>query len=108
MFERGCLMPQRNPRRLTNDELFADWVRWIRRTYNEQITQGWRHRMFRLMRGVYEQNQELQNSGGFFINWAAENYVDAASMALRRELDTQAGTENLWHLLCEMRDRPAV
>jgi len=64
--------------------------------------------MFRLISGIYEQNPALQEMGGFFLTWAAENYVAAASMALRRELDTRAGTESLWHLLCEIRDRPKV
>jgi hypothetical protein len=101
-------MAQRRPAALSDDRLFADWVRWIERVYDETVRQGWRHRMFRLMRGIYEQNPELQDTGGFFITWAADNYVAAAAMALRRELDSQPGTENLLHLLEEMRDRPTV
>jgi hypothetical protein len=64
--------------------------------------------MFRLMRGIYQQNDELQQTGGFFLTWAGENYVAASAMAFRRELDTQSGTENLLHLLREMRARPSV
>src|SRR4051812_46079338 len=101
-------MPQRRFERQTDDELFADWVRWIGRAYDEAISQGWRHKMFRLMRGIYEQNPDLQEQGGFFLQWAADNYVAATAVAFRRELDTQAGTENLYHLLQEMRRRPDV
>jgi hypothetical protein len=101
-------MAQRRIDKLSDDELFADWVRWIGRAYDEAIGQGWRHKMFRLMRCIYEQNTHLQETGGFFLQWAAENYVDASAMALRRELDGQGGSENLFHLLCEIRKRPSV
>jgi hypothetical protein len=57
---------------------------------------------------VFDQNRQLQETGGFMLQWAADNYVAASAIAFRRELDTQRGTENLYHLLCEMRDRPEV
>ena len=101
-------MAQGNFGKLSDDELFADWLRWIERAYSEAIGQGWRYQMFRLMRGIYDQNPDLQNEGGFFIQWAAENYVAASAIAFRRELDTLPGTENLFHLLREMRERPTV
>jgi hypothetical protein len=101
-------MAQRQFDKLSDDQVFADWLRWIERVYNEVIGQGWRHKMFRLMRGIYEQNPDLQKTGGFFLRWAADNYVDASAMALRRELDGQDGTENLVRMLCEMRARPTA
>jgi len=64
--------------------------------------------MFRLLRGIYEQNRDLQKTGRFFYDWAEANYIAASAMAFRRELDTRSGTENLFHVLCEMRDRPSV
>ena len=101
-------MAQRRLKCLTDDQLFADWVRWLERSYHEMVEQGWRHRMFRLLRGIYQENSELCETGGFFLKWAADNYVVASVMALRRELDGQAGAENLFHLLCELRDKPSV
>lgn len=101
-------MAQRNSARRSDDELHGDWLAWIKRAYNEAVAQGWRHRMFRLMRGIAIQNPALQANGGFFLQWAADNYVAASAMAFRRELDSQPGTQNLLHLLREMRDRPQV
>ena len=101
-------MAQRNPAQLTDDQLFQDWLRWIQRAYDEAVGQDRRFRLFRLVHGVYQQNDHLQHTGGFLFQWMADNYVAASAMAFRRELDTQAGTENLIHLLREMRDRPSV
>lgn len=101
-------MAQRNMALLSDTDLHADWVTWIQRAYDELIRQGWRHKMFRLMRGIYEQNADLRANGGFFLNWAADNYVAASAMALRRELDDQHGSQNLYHLLQEVRQRPEV
>jgi hypothetical protein len=101
-------LAQRNFKERSDDELFGDWLGWINRAKDEAVSQAWRYKMFRLLRGIYEQNPELQQKGGFFVEWAVDNYVAAAAMAFRRELDTQPGTENLFHLLCEMRDRPSV
>jgi hypothetical protein len=101
-------MAQRQFDKLTEDQVFADWRRWIRRVYDESIGQAWRRKMFRLMRGIYEQNTNLRNTGSFFLTWAAYNYVAASAMALRRELDVQDGTENLFQMLCEIRARPTV
>ena len=64
--------------------------------------------MFRLLRGIYSQNPDLQHAGGFFLRWAADNYVAASAMALRRELDGRKGSENLYHLLREIRAHPTV
>ena len=101
-------MAQRNPAQLTDDQLFQDWLRWIQRAYDEAVGQARRFRLFRLVHGVYQQNDHLQHTGGFLFQWMADNYVAASAMAFRRELDTQAGTENLIHLLREMRDHPSV
>lgn len=87
---------------------YEAWLRVIERSSDEQVAQGWRHRVFRLHRAVFETNQELAQEGGFLINWATENYVDAALMVVRRELDLQAGTENLRNLLDDIARYPEV
>ena len=101
-------MAQRQLEKLSDDEVFADWLRWIERAHEEAFAQGWRHKMFRLMRGIAVQNAELQETGGFFLQWAADNYVAASAMALRRELDGLGAAESLVHLLSEMQQRPDV
>ena len=84
------------------------WLRVAERSSDEQVAQGWRHRVFRLYRAVFETNEELSREGGFLLNWATENYVDAALMVVRRELDLQAGTENLRNLLDDIAQFPDV
>ena len=101
-------MPQRNVDDLSDDELYRDWVAWIERIYAKTVNQSWNYRMFRLVAGLFEQNTQLQQVGGFVWDWLAQNYVAGASMTLRRELDRQAGTENLLGLLHELQERPSV
>jgi hypothetical protein len=64
--------------------------------------------MFRLLRAVFDKNERLSEEGGFIFNWIAENYVNAALMLLRRELDQQAGAENLRNLLHDIIDHHGV
>jgi hypothetical protein len=64
--------------------------------------------MFRLVRGVFTTNQQLSDEGGFVFNWAAENYLDASLMVIRRELDVQSGTENLRNLLEDIIEHTGV
>jgi hypothetical protein len=83
-------------------------VRVIGRIHDEQVNQGWRHQLFRLVRGVFTTNRQLSDQGGFLFNWMADNYVEAALMLVRRELDIQAGTENLRNLLEDIAEHPDV
>lgn len=92
----------------TPQQRYDAWRRVIERASEEQVTQGWRHRVFRLYRAVFETNPALAAEGGFLLNWATENYVDAALMVVRRELDIQAGTENLRNLLEDISACPEV
>ena len=61
-----------------------------------------------LLRAIFLANKKLSDEGGFVFEWMAENYVDAALMLLRRELDQQAGTENLRNLLFDMIEHPTI
>jgi len=64
--------------------------------------------MFRLLRAVFATNQRLSEEVGFVFEWAVDNYVDATLMLLRRELDGQAGAENLLNLLFDIIEHPTV
>lgn len=93
---------------VSDDEHHAGWSRVIERIYTEQVNQAWSHYMFRLLRAVFIKNEKLSEEGGFIFNWMAEKYVDATLMLLRRELDQQAGTENLRNLLLDIIEHPGV
>lgn len=84
---------------VSDDERYTAWRRVIERVYGEHVHQAWNHYLFRLLRAVFVTNPRLSEEGGFVFEWMVENYVDAALMLLRRELDQQAGTENLRNLL---------
>lgn len=101
-------MALRLARDISPDDRHAIWIRVAERIYDEQVRQGWRHRVFRLMRATFANNAELSGQGGFLFNWMAENYVDASLMVIRRELDVQAGTENLRNLLEDIVEHPDV
>lgn len=93
---------------LSEDARYKAWGRIVERIYREQVNQAWSHYMFRLLRAVFATNPRLSEEGGFIFKWMADNYVDAALMLLRRELDQQAGTENLRNLLFDMIEHPNV
>ena len=93
---------------VTADERYAAWKRVIERIAHENIAQGWNHYMFRLLRAVFTQNEQLTEEGGFIFQWLTQNYIDAALMLVRRELDLQGGTENLRNLLDDMVGHPEV
>ena len=93
---------------LSPDERYAAWRRVIERIYHDQVSQAWNHYLFRLLRAIFVKNPRLSEEGGFVFQWMVENYVDAALMLIRRELDKQAGTENLRNLLSAMIQYPTV
>ncbi len=72
-------MAQRKFENLSDDELYADWIKWIERSYKEVVDQAWNYRLFRLMRGVFGQNEELQRTGGFLWKWMARNYTSGSA-----------------------------
>jgi hypothetical protein len=90
------------------DDRHAWWVQVVKRVYDEQQAQGWRHQCFRTFRAVFHTNPALADEGGFIFNWVAEMYVDASLMLVRRELDVQSGTENLRNLLEDIIEHPDV
>jgi hypothetical protein len=93
---------------ISDDERHAAWVNVIERIRTEQVNGAWSYYMFRLMRSVFTRNPTLSEEGGGIFNWVAENYVDASLMLLRRELDQQAGVENLMNLLFDIIEHPKV
>jgi hypothetical protein len=101
-------MTLRLKKNLSDDERHAAWANVIERIHTEQVNGAWSHYMFRLMRSVFAKNPTLSEEGGFIFNWVAENYVDASLMLLRRELDQQAGVENLMNLLFDIIEHPTV
>ena len=72
---------------LSDDDRYMAWRRVIERVYDEQVRQAWNHYLFRLLRAIFVTNPRLSEEGGFVFQWMVENYVDAALMLLRRELD---------------------
>ena len=92
----------------SDDDRHVEWRRVVVRIHDEQVQQAWRHRMFRLVRRVFNANTRLASEGGFIFNWMAENYLDASLMLVRRELDRQDGTENLRNLLDDIIGHPSV
>lgn len=101
-------MSLRIPETASLSERHHEWIRVVERIYVEQVSQGWRHKMFRLFRAVFDSNPKLSEDGGFLFNAIAENYLDAALMVIRRELDVQGGTENLRNLLLDIIEHPTV
>jgi len=92
----------------TADERHAHWVRIVGRIRGEQKDQAWSHYLFRLVRGVYTANDRLASNGGYILNWLVGTYVDSALMLIRRELDQEAGTENLRNLLFDISENPTI
>lgn len=90
------------------DARYDAWSQVVERIKREQVNQAWSHYMFRLLRAVFTTNPSLSEKGGFIFEWMVDNYVDAALMLIRRELDVQSGTENLKNLLLDLIEHPMV
>lgn len=101
-------MGLRLPNDISDDDRHAAWIRVVERINREQQNQAWSQYMFRLLRAVFVTNGRLSDEGGFIFNWIVEIYTDSALMLLRRELDLQAGAENLRNLLFDIIEHPNV
>jgi len=95
-------MTLRLKKNISDDERYAIWVLVIERIYAEHSRYAWNHHLFRLTHAVFSSNTHLSKSGGFIVNWVDEIYADSILMLLRRELDKQAGVENIRNLLSDM------
>ena len=93
---------------VSDDSRYDAWTHIVERIYREQVNHAWSYYMFHLLRAIFVTNKKLSDEGGFVFEWMVENYVDAALMLLRRELDQQAGTENLRNLLFDMIEHSTI
>jgi hypothetical protein len=99
----------RNMKRVvSDDELFKKWSEWMDRIYQETIALAANRQMFRRIAKMFEKNKRLQEVGGHVWDWLKRNYVDSATMSMRRELDRQPKTQNLRHLLQDIKTNPKV
>jgi hypothetical protein len=92
----------RPPTELDADARYREWVERIQRIKGETFTLFWNRRLFRAVQRMFETNETLQTSGADLWQWIAGLYGRDAVMAIRRELDGQAGVLNLFHLLHDM------
>jgi len=92
---------QRRPEQLNDDERYRTWMERIHRIQTETADLFWNRKIFRAVDRMFETNPEL-GKNTYLWNWLAETYRRDAAIAVRREMDGQAGAENLYHLLHEM------
>jgi hypothetical protein len=100
-------MAQRNVLLMGEDELFADWVAWVRVVKNDLGHLARNRTIFREVSKVFQYNLHLQSVGGYLYQWMRSNYIDSAAMSLRREID-DAQHKGFIHLLGEIAARPRV
>jgi len=91
-----------------SDTRYRGWIARIQRIKTETYYLFWSRRLFRALQHMFQANEALQNSGGDAWAWIAGLYRRDAVMAIRRELDGQAGVLNLFHLLHDMETHPHV
>src|SRR5215510_15614983 len=84
------------------DDRYREWIDRIQRIKRETYWMFWNRRLFRAVQEMFVTNETLQRSGGDVWQWIAGLYGRDAVMAIRRELDGQAGVLNLFHLLHEI------
>jgi hypothetical protein len=101
-------MAQRKPERMSDDELFRDWTAALERIKQEMYHLGHNRRIFRLVRGIANDNHRVRDTGGHVLDWMFGNYVLAAGMMFRRDVDRDQSTVNLLNLLYELGERPQV
>jgi len=87
---------------MTPDDRYRSWIEKIERIWQETTSVFWNRKLFRAVSRMYETNPVLREQGGHVWTWIVGTYGRDAVMAVRRELDNQAGVINLVHLLYEM------
>lgn len=108
-FRRGVSvrMPLTSPN-LSPDERFSEWGSAIERLRQEHVSLGWSQYVFRLLREIFNSNEQLRRTGGFLMDCFADWYVTHALMVLRRDMDKRSGTENVVTLLYDMKDHAEI
>jgi hypothetical protein len=101
-------MAQRRPDRMSDDELFKDWLAGIERIYMEMIALGRNRHMFKMMRDVADRNERLHKTGGHVLEWMFGNYLLSAAMSFRRGLDRDTSPLGMLNLLYEIEERPTI
>jgi hypothetical protein len=89
------------------DQRYKDWVERIRRVEQETTNLYWNRKLFRAVARMFDTNPALQGNGHLWT-WLAGTFGRDAVMAVRRELDGQAGVLNLYHLLHEMEEQAHI
>jgi hypothetical protein len=90
------------------DDLYKRWQGLIQHIYKETIFIFTTRYRFREVYKLFEKNEKLQKVGNDVYRWLFGMWGRDALMAIRRELDTQGNTINLWHLMIEIENRPDV
>ena len=85
-----------------SDTRYRGWIERIQRIKTETYYLFWNRRLFRAVQRMFQTNEALQRAKGDAWAWIAGLYGRDAVMAIRRELDGQAGVLNLFHLLHDM------
>jgi hypothetical protein len=93
---------------LPPDNRYRDWVERIERIQVETTYLFWSRKLFRAVQKMFQTNQPLGACGGDAWRWLMGIYGRDAVMAIRRELDGQAGVVNLFHLLHEMKEHAYI
>lgn len=96
------------PPEISPDERYSDWVKRIQRIQAETTYLFWSRKLFRAVQRMFQTNRRLGASGGDVWEWLKGIYGRDAVMAIRRELDGQAGVVNLFHLLHEMEEHACI
>jgi hypothetical protein len=84
---------------LDADARYRGWIDRIQLIKTETYSLFWNRRLFRAVQHMFQTNTALQDNGGDVWQWVAGLYGRDTVMAIRRELDGQAGVLNLFHLL---------
>lgn len=93
---------------MTPDDRYRSWVEKIERIQQETTSLFWNRKLFRAVSRMFDSNPVLREQGGHVWTWIVGTYGRDTVMAVRRELDNQAGVINLVHLLYEMEEHAYV
>lgn len=74
---------------------------------NEVVHLWQHHDLFWRMIGITNNNERVIEVGGDFLNWFRNSYIEAGSMAFRRQLDRHSRSISLVNLLLEIQKNHA-
>jgi len=92
---------------MTDDQLFEKWNKWLDSIHNDVRELLVQCEIFSEVRDIYQANPQIHDSTEFY-DWMVKVYATAATVGVRRLIDTDSKSISFFRLLDGIRKNPRV